>query len=85
MALICKSRLKANFTEAHRRPSKQFFRSLKPSLQQVLMRAGAGGLFEERGEVERAQAGGFSQFVQVDIASEICLDIFKRPAKASPR
>ena len=41
------------------------------------MGAGTCRLLEELSEVKGAQAGGFGQFMQVDIAGKVCVDVLE--------
>jgi len=77
VALVRKARIQTNFAQGHGWLSQQFLSSLKPSLQDVLMGAGTCRLLEELSEVKGAQAGGFGQFMQVDIAGKVCVDVLE--------
>ena len=82
VTLVGEASLQANLSQAHLRVAQHLLGSLQPSLQDVLMGARAGGLFEQLCEVKGAQPHLLRQLTQVDVARKIGLDVFQHPLQS---
>ena len=80
MTLISKAGSQTHFAQTDVRIAQQLLGALEATLQDELVRAAAGAALEELGEVKRTQIADLRELLQVQIAIEICLNVFEYPS-----